>query len=259
MKRRLPTLFISHGAPSILYEQGAARDFLTGVASTLERPQAILCISAHWTSASPLVTGAAAPSLIYDFGGFSDELYRAVYPAPGAPELAGRIVTLLKEHGVEAGMEAHRGLDHGAWVPLTLMYPEADIPVLQLSVQPHRSPEHHRALGQALQSLRDEGVLILASGSATHNLRDFFGRAIDAPPPEYVTVFDEWLKDSIEKNDRAALLNYLDTAPHAAANHPTPEHLLPLFTALGAGETAGRILHRSYTFGVISMAAYAWD
>ncbi len=259
MKRRLPTLFISHGAPSILYEQSAARDFLTGVASTLERPKAILCVSAHWATAAPLVTGTAAPSLIYDFGGFSDELFRAVYPAPGAPELAEIIVTLLNGHGIEAGVDTKRGLDHGAWVPLTLMYPEAHIPVLQLSVQPHRSPEHHRAVGQALQSLRDEGVLILASGSATHNLRDFFGRAIDAPSPEYVTAFDDWLKDSIENNDRTALLDYLHRAPHAAANHPTPEHLLPLFTALGASETAGRTLHRSCTFGVISMAAYMWD
>lgn len=258
MKNRIPSIFVSHGAPSLLYEPGPARDFLTTLGSSLERPQAILCVSAHWTTQSPMVTGTPTPSLMYDFGGFSDELYAATYPAPGNPVMAGKILHLLKEHGIDADTDMGRGLDHGAWVPLKLMYPAADIPVLQLSVQPHRSPAHHTALGQALRSLRDEGVLILASGSATHNLGDFFGRAIDAAPPEYVTAFDNWLRTSIESNDREALLDYQRTAPYATANHPTPEHFLPLFVALGAGGT-GRTLHRSHSFGVISMAAYAWD
>ncbi len=258
MNTALPTLFVSHGAPSLLYETGPARDFLTSVGTTLERPQAVLCVSAHWTTSSALVTGTPAPSLIYDFGGFSDELYSATYPAPGNPVLAKQVIMLLKEQGIEADMDMGRGLDHGAWVPLKLIYPAADIPVLQLSVQPHQSPTHHLAMGQALRRLREEGVLILASGSATHNLRDFFGRSRDAAPPEYVSAFDEWLKAAIENNDREALLDYLNKGPHATANHPTPEHFLPLFVALGAG-TVGRTLHRSYTFGVISMASYAWD
>lgn len=258
MKNRLPTVFISHGAPSLLYEPGPAHDFLATLGATLERPRAILCVSAHWTTSSPLVTATPAPSLIYDFGGFADELYQAKYPVPGDPAVAERIIMLLKAQGIEAGQDPGRGLDHGAWVPLKLIYPEADIPVLQLSVQPQQSPEYHLAIGRALRCLREEGVLILASGSATHNLNDFFGRAIDAAPPEYVSAFDEWLKTSIENNELEALLDYRHKGPHAAANHPTPEHLLPLFTALGAGDT-GRLLHRSYTFGVISMAAYAWD
>lgn len=226
--------------------------------STLEKPRAILCVSAHWTTSTPLVTSTTAPSLIYDFGGFSDELYDATYPAPGDPEVAKRIITLLEEHGIEAEEDIGRGLDHGAWVPLKLIYPAADIPVLQLSVQPHQSPAHHLAIGQALRGLREEGVMILASGSATHNLNDFFGRAIDAAPPEYVGLFDEWLKTAIENNDRESLLDYLHKGPYAAENHPTPEHFLPLFVALGAGDS-GRTLHRSCTFGVISMAAFAWD
>lgn len=258
MKSRLPTLFVSHGAPSLLYEPGPAREFLTTLGATLERPQAILCVSAHWTTVSPRLTGTASPSLIYDFGGFSDELYAATYPAPGAPALAERIVKLLNEQGIEGEADGKRGLDHGAWVPLTLIYPGADIPVVQLSVQPQLSPQHHMAMGQALRSLRDEGVLIVASGSATHNLRDFFGRAIDAVPPDYVDAFDEWLKSAIENDNRDALLDYRHAAPHATKNHPTPEHFLPLFVALGAGDR-GRTLHRSFTFGVISMAAYAWD
>jgi 4,5-DOPA dioxygenase extradiol len=258
MNAILPTIFVSHGAPSLLYEPCPARDFLTALGSTMERPRAILCVSAHWTTATPLVSGTAAPALIYDFGGFADELYQATYPAPGAPALAAQIVTLLHDHGIESGINAERGLDHGAWVPLKLMYPQADIPVLQLSVQPQRSPAEHLALGKALRSLRKDGVLILASGSATHNLRDFFGRGINAAPPEYVSAFDAWLQTAILNNDQEALLDYLGKGPHAAANHPTSEHFLPLFAAMGAGET-GRTLHRSYTFGVISMAAYAWD
>lgn len=258
MGNNLPSLFVSHGAPSLVYEKGPAHTFLSGLGTAIEGPRAILCVSAHWTTATPLVTGTPAPSLIYDFGGFAEELYTATYPAPGEPALAQRVVTLLRKNGIEAAADPQRGLDHGAWVPLKLMYPRADIPVVQLSVQPQQTPEHHLAIGRALRSLREEGVLIVASGSATHNLRDFFGRAIDAEPPEYVAAFDEWLQVSIENNDREALLGYLHAGPHAAANHPTPEHFLPMFVALGAGDT-GRTLHRSYTFGVISMAAYAWD
>ena len=258
MSSRLPTIFVSHGAPSILYEPGAAHDFLESLGRTLAKPRAILCVSAHWTTATPQVTGTPTPPLIYDFGGFADELYQAAYPAPGDPLLAEHIITLLGEQGIAAGTEMERGLDHGAWVPLNLLSPAADIPVVQLSVQPRRSPAHHLAMGQALRRLRDDGVLILASGSATHNLRDFSGRAIDAAPPEYVSAFDEWLKKAIENNERDELLDYLRKGPHAAENHPTPEHFLPLFVAMGGGDK-GRILHRSYTFGVISMAAYAWD
>lgn len=258
MRTRLPSVFVSHGAPSLLYQPGPARTFLAALGSDFERPEAVICVSAHWTTPSPLVTGVAAPSLIYDFGGFSDALYDVTYPAPGSPGLAERVTMLLNEGGIPAGADMTRGLDHGAWVPLTLIYPDAGIPVIQLSVQPRLTPEHHYAIGRALRPLREEGVLILASGSATHNLADFSGRAIDAASPDYVTAFDDWLKESIEGNDRDALLDYMHSAPHAAANHPTPEHFLPLFVALGAGDT-GRTLHRSCTFGVISMASYAWD
>jgi len=258
MNTTLPTLFISHGAPSILFDQGPARDFLSSLGSILPQPRAILCISAHWTTPAPQVTSCEAPSMIYDFGGFSEDLYRIIYPAPGSSRLASQVVELLQAQGVDAAADSTRGLDHGAWVPLKLIYPLADIPVVQLSVQPRLSPQHHLELGRALRNLRQEGVLILASGSATHNLRDFFGRAIDSPPPEYVAAFDGWLQKKIEQNDREALLDYLLAAPHAQANHPTSEHLLPLFVALGAGDT-GRLLHRSYTYGVISMAAYAWE
>lgn len=258
MKQALPTLFISHGAPTLLIDPVPTRDFLAALGAGMARPRGIVCISAHWTTRVPMTTHTAQPDLIYDFGGFPDELYRMTYPAPGNPALAERVAKLLENGGIDTGRDMARGLDHGAWVPLKLMYPHADIPVVQLSVQPHQSPAHHAAIGAALRPLREEGVLILASGSATHNLRDFFGRALDAPPPQYVREFDDWLCRAVEADDRDALLEYLDRGPNALANHPTPEHFLPLFVAMGAGGQ-GRVLHRAFTYGVISMDAFAWE
>ncbi|QEM68526.1 dioxygenase [Geobacter sp. FeAm09] len=258
MKPALPTLFISHGAPTLLIDPVPTRDFLATLGADMPRPQGIVCISAHWTTRAPLTTHTAQPDLIYDFGGFPDELYRMTYPAPGNPSLAERVTQLLENRGIETGRDMARGLDHGAWVPLKLMYPHADIPVVQLSVQPHLGPAHHAAIGAALRPLREEGVLILASGSATHNLRDFFGRALDAPPPQYVKEFDDWLCRAVEADDRDSLLEYRDRGPNALANHPTPEHFLPLFVAMGAGGQ-GRVLHRAFTYGVISMGAFAWE
>ncbi|WP_374045040.1 class III extradiol ring-cleavage dioxygenase [Geobacter sp. AOG2] len=224
----------------------------------MERPRAIVCISAHWTTRVPAVISTPWPELIYDFGGFPDELYRMTYPAPGDPILAERITLLLENQGIDAGLDKTRGFDHGVWVPLKLMYPEADIPVVELAVQPHLGPAHHAAIGAALSHLREEGVLILASGSATHNLRDFFGRAVGSPPLEYAREFDDWLSEAVAANDRESLLGYMKKGPHAPNNHPTPEHFLPLFVAMGAGDN-GRVLHRAFTYGVISMAAFAWE
>lgn len=258
MKPILPALFISHGAPTLLLDPGPTRAFLAGPGSEMERPKAIVCVSAHWTSPAPMVNTTPRPDLIYDFGGFPDELYRMTYPAPGDPSLAERITLLLKDQDIGAGQEPVRGLDHGAWVPLKLMYPHADIPVVEMSVQPRLSPAHHLAIGAALRPLREEGVLILASGSATHNLRDFFGRAVDAPPLDYAREFDDWLCESVATNNRESLLDYQEKGPHALVNHPTPEHFLPLFVAMGAGGT-GRVVHRAFTYGVISMAAFAWE
>jgi len=258
MKSTLPALFISHGAPTLVIDPVPTRDFLVGLGTGMERPRAIVCVSAHWTTAAPMVTGTPQPGLIYDFGGFPDELYRMAYPAPGDPSLAERITGLLKDQGIGAGLDTTRGLDHGAWVPLKLMYPHADIPVVQLSVQPHLSPAHHAAIGAALRPLREEGVLILASGSATHNLRDFFGRAIDSPPQGYAKEFDDWLCEAVAADNRESLLDYVKKGPHALSNHPTPEHFLPLFVTMGAGGK-GRVLHRAFTYGVISMSAFAWE
>jgi 4,5-DOPA dioxygenase extradiol len=255
-----PTLFISHGAPDLPIREGAAIDFLKSLHQYFPKPRAILVISAHWNSAEPTVITAIQPRTIYDFGGFPDALYRLSYPAPGAPVLADRVVSLLTKAGISSHTDPTRGLDHGAWTPLILAYPDADIPVTQLSIQYQAAALHHFQIGQALAPLRAEGVLILASGSATHNMWAF-DSDYDAPPPDWVLVFDEWLAERIDEGNWAAVLNYRQIAPHAAKNHPTDEHLLPLFVALGAAgaNAKGTQLHRGYTYGAFSMAAYAFE
>lgn len=266
---RLPTLFLSHGSPTLALDPGPARDDFAALGRTLPRPKAVLCVSAHWETPAPAVSGAARPETIHDFHGFPDELYAIRYPAPGAPELAARAAGLLGGAGIETAIDPGRGLDHGAWVPLRIMYPEADVPVAQLSLQTPLGPAHHLAVGRALAPLREDGVLILASGSATHNLRDFGGRAYDAPALPYVLEFEAWLMRAVAEGEVGALADWRARAPHAATNHPTDEHLLPLFVALGAaqgeargkagnGRVPGRLVHASHTWGILSMASFAW-
>jgi len=261
----LPSLFVSHGAPTLVIDKVPAHAFLRGLGSRLPAPDAVLCVSAHWERRRPALTAAGYPPTIHDFFGFPDELYRMTYPCPGSPSLASRARDLLAAAGIEADLDAARGLDHGAWVPLKLMYPDAAIPVIQLSVQPHQGPAHQAALGRALAPLRNDGVLILASGGATHDLRAFGRYAIDADSAAYAAEFDEWLRRSIEGGEEAELLDYARSAPHGLRNHPTPEHFLPVFTALGAGgpgtrgsAARGARIHSSFTYGVFSMAAFAW-
>lgn len=254
----LPSLFVSHGSPELPLLQGSVVEFLKGLGDKIPRPQAIVAISAHWGSAFPLVTANPHPSTIHDFGGFPDALYRLQYPAPGDPQLAARIVKLLQDEGIRAELDPTRGLDHGTWTPLLLVYPQAEIPVIQVSLQPHLGTAHHLALGSALQSLRHEGILVLASGGATHNLRAFGSYPYDADPPLWVSQFQDWMTQAVTEGRVDDLLHYRDLAPHAARNHPTEEHLLPLFVAMGAGGSVGQLIHQSTTYGVFSMAAYAF-
>jgi 4,5-DOPA dioxygenase extradiol len=257
--RQNPSIFVSHGAPTLAVEQNETVEFLKRLGKELGRPKAILCVSAHWNTEAPAVSAAERPETIHDFGGFPEELYRMRYPAPGAPKLAGRARELLVEAGLECTAAPARGLDHGAWVPLQLIYPEADVPVTQLSVQPTLGTEHHFRMGRALAPLRGEGVLILATGSATHNLSRI-GRG--GAPPEWAREFDEWLFRRISEGALEELLDYRRLAPHAAVAHPTDEHLLPLFVAMGAGAgespARGFSLHRGWTWGSLSMAAYGF-
>lgn len=247
---RLPALFVSHGSPMTLVQPSPARDFLVGLGASLPRPRAILAVSAHWTTARPTVSGSARPATLHDFHGFPPQLYDLRYEPPGAPELAARVAAL-------AGADiVPRDLDHGAWVPLLLGWPDEDIPVTQLSVQPQADPAAHYHLGRALAPLRDEGVLILASGALTHNLRAYFSD--DPRAVARSRAFADWMADAVEQGRTGELLRYRDEAPEAAFAHPTDEHLLPLFVALGAADSPGRVLHRSLD-GSLAMDAYGWD
>jgi 4,5-DOPA dioxygenase extradiol len=259
MTNLLPAIFVSHGAPDLLLRDGAVTHFLQSLAQQFPKPQAILVVSAHWNSDLPLVSAAKNPKTIHDFSGFPQALYQMEYPAPGAPELADRVVKLLNQAGIPCNTHPTRGFDHGAWTPLRLAYPAAEIPVTQLSIQYDRDPLHHWKVGRALESLRSAGVLIIGSGSATHNL-SAFDEQYEAPVLPWVQQFDEWLAKMITQGDWEALLQYRQLAPYAAENHPTDEHLLPLFVAIGAGghQALGTQLHCSYTYGAFSMAAYAF-
>ena len=251
----MPVIFISHGAPTLVFEPIAARDFMIGLGASLPRPTSILCVSAHWQTPLPTASTATRPETIHDFHGFPDELYRLRYPAPGAPALARRAQALLAAAGIEGGLDDRRGLDHGAWNPLLLVYPEADIPVAQLSLI-DGDPAAHVALGRALAPLTEEGVLVLASGGAVHNLGQF--RVDRSRPAEWAVGFDDWLAERIAAGDETALLGYRQR-PDGRLAHPSDDHILPLFVALGAARgKPGRALHRSFAYGSLSMAAYGW-
>lgn len=249
-----PTLFVSHGAPTLILEQSAGRDFLAGLGRRIGRPRAVLAVSAHWMTTGPAVSGAERPETVHDFYGFPDELYRLRYPAPGAPDLAARVAALVPGCAVDPG----QGLDHGAWVPLMLMYPEADIPVAQFAVQPRRSAADHLALGRALAPLAHEGVLVLASGGAVHNLRDFRMGSDTAAP--WAHGFAGWLDAALDAGDTDAIAGWKTDSPEARLAHPTDEHFLPLPVAVGAAGEGFRTerLHAGFEHGSIGMHAYAF-
>ena len=257
----MPSLFLSHGAPTLPLTDTPARAFLSQLGHMLQRPKAILVISAHWETAQPMVSAVDRNETIHDFGGFPRALYDMRYPAPGSPSVAARVTDLLRASGLDCKIDRRRGLDHGAWVPLLLMYPQADIPVLQLSVQPHLGPAHHLRVGRALAPLRQEGVLIIGSGSFTHDLSEFHGHGPNDPAPEWVNSFADWFHVALIKGQTDDLLNYRRQAPFATKNHPTEEHLLPLYVAMGAaGENArAERLHASSTYSVLRMDVYAFQ
>ena len=254
MAAQLPTLFISHGSPMHAIEPGAVRGVWENLGRTLARPKTILVASAHWETKIPALTGSARPATIHDFYGFPKPLYQIQYPAPGAPDVALRAIQLLDEENLKAIADTQRGLDHGAWSPLLYMYPDADIPVVQLSVQTGLGTRHHLALGRALAPLADEGVLILGSGHMTHNLRE----RRDGPPAGYVREFQDWVKQRIDDHDLDTLADYRSLTPHGARAHPTDEHFLPLFVALGAAarDYKAERLYDGIETGALAMDAY---
>ncbi|MDB5571185.1 MAG: dioxygenase extradiol [Hyphomicrobiales bacterium] len=259
---RMPALFVSHGSPMTAIQPSAARDFLMGFAHEMPRPKAILIATAHFESRIPLLSADEKPEMIYDFGGFPKPLFEIVYGAPGSPALALRAAHLLREAGYESHAVTGRGFDHGTWVPLKLMYPDADIPVVQLSVQPEQGSAYHLALGRALAPLRDEGVLIVGSGSLTHNLYELSrsGREMDAPVQHWVADFTDWIADKVQAGAEDDIADYRARAPFARENHPRAEHFLPLPFAMGAGLGApGKRVHASYDYGLLAMDAFLFQ
>jgi 4,5-DOPA dioxygenase extradiol len=257
-----PTLFVSHGSPTLAIEDSPAREFLKEYGKTLGKPRAIVIASAHFGTARPAVDGDAKPGMIYDFRGFPDELYRVVYPAPGDPLVAVKVAGLLQAAGFAPAVVKDRGYDHGTWVPLSLLYPDADVPIVQLSVQPQLGAQHHFNVGRALASLKGEDILVIGSGTASHNLHEFFrgGYGADSPTPEWVSSFDQWVRAKAEAGAVEDLVNYRERAPHARDNHPSEEHFVPFHVALGAaGERAkAELVHSSHHNGVLTMDAYAF-
>lgn len=254
----LPSLFISHGSPMLALEPGASGPALAKLAAELPSPKAIVVVSAHWESRQLLLTAGEQPQTWHDFGGFPAPLYAVQYPAPGAPALAGEIAQQLNEAGLATELDAQRPFDHGAWVPLSLMYPQADIPVVQLSLPSREGPELQTRVGRALASLREQGILLIGSGSITHNLGELSWRTGPEVITPWAKEFRDWVVEKLGADDEQALHQYRRLAPDAVRNHPSEEHLLPLFFARGAGG-AFSVVHSGFTYGALGMDIYRFD
>lgn len=257
----LPTLFVSHGSPMMALNECTTTRYWQTLGAELPRPRAILVVSAHWDTPRPALSIADRPETIHDFYGFPPPLYELQYPAPGAPDVARRAAQLINESGLDTAALGERGLDHGAWAPLRFMYAAHDIPVAQLAVQSRLGARHHYAIGRALAPLADEGVLILGSGGISHNLREWRSVAYGAPPPVWMSEFVKWVRTALVNGRHDALIDYVNQAPHAARNHPTDEHFLPLFVALGAAGRNARITHelRGEADRAIALDAYVFE
>jgi 4,5-DOPA dioxygenase extradiol len=261
MPQPQPALFVPHGAPTFALRPGAAGAALTRLARSLQAPRAIVIVSAHWDTARPTVGTASRLDTLHDFHGFPDELHALRYPATGCREAAAEVLAALATGGVPAQEDSRRGLDHGAWIPLRQMFPDADLPVIPLSIQSRGGPRQAYALGQALAPLAAKGFVVIASGNVTHNLGDYQVAARNhGPTPAYVRQFADWLAERLQAHDVDSLLDYRQRAPGAVQAHPSDEHLLPLFVAFGAGGEGARVdrVHAGIDDYVIAMDAYAF-
>jgi 4,5-DOPA dioxygenase extradiol len=258
-KESLPTVFISHGPPSLLLEDIPAREFLKDLGKVYRNANAVICISAHWMTTKPTVSAVLKHETIHDFYGFPPELYQLKYPATGDPELAQKTANLIKNGGLPCEIDYKRGLDHGAWVPMMLMFPELEVPVFQLSIQQHMDPEEHFILGNVIESLRHEEVLILGSGGAVHPL-GYAPLRPGAETDQWACDFDSWLTKSVVEGDVESIKNYAKAAPYPERAHPYPDHFMPLITTIGAaGEDArGEVIHHSWFWGDMGMGAYEY-
>ncbi|MCG7408725.1 dioxygenase [Paenibacillus sp. ACRRX] len=255
----IPSLFIAHGAPSLALEKHDYTTFLNDLGLSMPKPRAVVLFTAHWESSEQLVSGASTYETIYDFGGFQRELYEVKYPAPGHPSLADEIRGVFEAAGIPASIDSTRGLDHGAWVVLHLMYPAADIPVIALSVNRHLANEEQYRIGKTLAALREQQILVIGSGGTVHNLRRVNWEA--AAHDEWALEFDQWLEDKLTSWDTEALFQYEKLAPYAEAAVPTPEHFIPLLLAMGAGDTKRQAtkLFRNYQYGNLSLSCWKFD
>jgi len=254
-----PSLFVSHGAPTFALDPGLLGPKLNQFGEQLPDLTAVAVISAHWQTDGVRVMQSAVPETLHDFGGFPQALYQLRYPAPGAPLLASETAALLKAAGIEASLDDRRGFDHGVWVPLLYLLPEAQVPVYQVSMPFDLDAKGALQLGRALQRLRQRGVLVMGSGSLTHNLREI--GLSDPKATQYAAEFTAWIRAHIERRDLQALVEYRRRAPHAERAHPTEEHFLPLLVALGASGDADAVtvLEGGMTYGVLSMESYAFE
>lgn len=258
--RSLPALFVPHGAPTFALRPGDAGEAMAELVLKLGQVKAVLVISAHWDSDAPTLGIASRPETVHDYYGFPQALYSIRYPAPGAVPWAMDARTLLEEAGFGVKLDPLHGLDHGAWIPMRVMFPDAAMPVFTLSLQSRFGPEYHYRLGQALAPLRDAGVLIVGSGNLTHNLMHFGQLRGASKPPEYVPAFQSWISSRLAAGDVASLLEYRALAPGAALAHPTDEHLLPLFVALGAAgaDFIAEQVYSGIEHNMLAMDAYAF-
>jgi 4,5-DOPA dioxygenase extradiol len=256
--QRLPSVFISHGSPMFALEPGIAGPNLGALGRTLPRPAAVLVVSPHWMTHAPQVGTAERPETIHDFGGFPEPLYRLQYPAAGHPALAARALEVLAAAGWAASASPRQGLDHGTWVPLMHLYPQVDVPVFQVSLPARLTAAGAWALGEALAPLASEGVLIVGSGSLTHNLREFFvERRTDN---DYVAAFAGWVRQAVLAGDGDALRAVMERAPDAQRAHPTVEHLWPLLVAAGAGAPGApaSVIEGGIEYGMLSMDGFVF-
>jgi len=261
---RPSSLFISHGSPDLIFHDTVAKQFLEKAAESFAPPKGIVIASAHFETEHPAIVSDALPEMIYDFGPIDRRLNDVVYPAPGSPALAEQAANLIGDAGIDCNLMSKRGYDHGTWVPLSLLYKNADIPVVQLSVQRHLSAAHHYDIGKSLRSLVDEEILVIGSGAITHNLAELFGPSglkynRQDDEIEWARLFADWISAQVEAGDVEKLIAYETEAPFARENHPTAEHFLPLMVALGAAtDGKGERLHKSTEFAILAMDAFAF-
>ncbi|WP_274363668.1 DODA-type extradiol aromatic ring-opening family dioxygenase [Paenibacillus thermotolerans] len=255
----MPSYFFAHGAPSIVLEDNEYTQLLKEFKNQMPRPKAIVLFSAHWEEPVQTVGAAEAYETIYDFGGFQDELYEMTYPAKGERTLSEQIQSLFRKQGVPSVLNEKRGLDHGAWAVLKLLYPDSDIPVVALSVNRHLTNEQQYQIGRALSELREQDVLIIGSGGTVHNLRRLKWHSDEID--EWAQQFDSWLQSKLEAWDTEALFHYRELAPYVQEAVPTSEHFIPLLLAMGSGDAnrKAKLLHRSYQYGNLSLSCWQFN